>query len=241
VLHSTKGIVLRNVKYGETSLIVTIYTELFGVQSYLVNGVRTERKSASKANVYQPTTLLDLVVYHHPNKNLQRIKEVRIQHYYQQVYHSFIKNTIAIYVAELISKTISEPETNAELFDFFLATFLKIDVEKENTLANLPIEFTLHLASHLGFGIQNKFDDSTSFLDLQNGLFCNSSDLKSLYFIEKEMAQTISQISHNEKVSHLLNQQKRTELLGYALQYLKLHIPHLGELRSVHVLHQIMN
>ena len=41
MVHKTKGIVLRTVKYGETSVIVTILTELFGLQSYLVNGVRT--------------------------------------------------------------------------------------------------------------------------------------------------------------------------------------------------------
>jgi DNA repair protein RecO (recombination protein O) len=41
MLHKTKGLVLRAVKYGETSLVVTMFTELFGVQSYMVNGVRT--------------------------------------------------------------------------------------------------------------------------------------------------------------------------------------------------------
>ena len=46
-LHKTKGIVLRSVKYGETSIIVTIFTELFGVQSYLVNGIRTSSKKAA--------------------------------------------------------------------------------------------------------------------------------------------------------------------------------------------------
>lgn len=30
-LHKTKGIVLGTVKYGETSIIVTIFTELFGL------------------------------------------------------------------------------------------------------------------------------------------------------------------------------------------------------------------
>ena len=44
MVHKTKGIILRSVKYGETSLIVTAFTELFGLQSYLVNGVRTVSK-----------------------------------------------------------------------------------------------------------------------------------------------------------------------------------------------------
>jgi len=77
-LHKTKGIVFRTVKYGETSIVVTIFTELFGVQSYLVNGVRTSsRKGSGKANLFQPAAILDLVVYHNELKQLNRIKEFR--------------------------------------------------------------------------------------------------------------------------------------------------------------------
>ena len=52
--HKTKGIVLRTVKYGETSLVVTMFTELFGVQTYMVNNVRTSKQASSKANHFQP-------------------------------------------------------------------------------------------------------------------------------------------------------------------------------------------
>ena len=77
-LHKTKGIVLRVVKYGETSLVVTIFTELFGVQSYIVSGVRTStKKGTGKANLFQPTAILDLVVYHNELKHLNRIKEFK--------------------------------------------------------------------------------------------------------------------------------------------------------------------
>ncbi len=75
-LHKTKGIVLKTVKYGETSLIATLYTELFGIQSYLVNGVRSSsRKGPGKANLFQPAAILDLLVYHNDLRNLQRIRE----------------------------------------------------------------------------------------------------------------------------------------------------------------------
>ena len=73
--HKTKGIVLRTIKYGETSVVVTIFTELFGVQTYMVNGVRTTKKSSAKANHFQPGAILDLVVYHNDLHSMQRIKE----------------------------------------------------------------------------------------------------------------------------------------------------------------------
>ena len=75
--HKTKGIVLRSVKYGETSVVVTIYTELFGIQSYMVKGVRKSSKTSSgKAIYFQPSAILDMVVYHNPLKNLNFIKEL---------------------------------------------------------------------------------------------------------------------------------------------------------------------
>src|SRR6187431_1942886 len=75
--HKTKGIVLRTVRYGETSLVVTIFTELFGVQTYMVNGVRTSKKSSAKANHFQPGAILFMLVYHNDQKQMQRIKEFK--------------------------------------------------------------------------------------------------------------------------------------------------------------------
>ena len=87
MIHKTKGIVLRAVKYGETSLVLTLFTELFGLQSYIVNGVRTiSKKGSSKSVFFQPSAILDLVVYHNEYKNLQRIKEYKWAHLYQHVF-----------------------------------------------------------------------------------------------------------------------------------------------------------
>src|ERR1044071_7664870 len=96
-LHKTKGIVLRSVKYGESSLIITIFTELFGVQSYLVNGVRASTKKGSgKANLFQPAAILDLIVYHNELRNLQRIREFKWDHLYQHIFSDIRKNAVAV-------------------------------------------------------------------------------------------------------------------------------------------------
>src|SRR5580658_7230159 len=126
-LHKTKGIVLRIVKYGETSLVVTIYTELFGVQSYLVNGVRTSsRKGPGKANLFQPAAILDLVVYHNELKNLQRIREFKWDVLYQQIFFSVLKNSVALFMVELLQKCLREPEPNPGLFYFIEDAFLHL-------------------------------------------------------------------------------------------------------------------
>lgn len=237
MLHSTKAIVLRTVKYGETSLVVTLYTELFGVQAYLVNGVRTEKKSSNKANVYQAATLLDVIVYHHPGKNLQRIKEVRISTFYQSIHRQVIKNSIAIYIVELMSKTITEPESNPELFHFFEQALLTIDTSHESEIADYPLKFTLDLASHLGFAIQPQSNDSQCIFDLVQGRFESDLSQTSLTVLSKEKSLILGHFIHHGKASH---QHDRQLLLECLLLYLRHHIPHMGELKSPAVLHAVL-
>src|SRR6266487_5776466 len=114
-LHKTKGLVLRTVKYGETSLIVTIFTELFGIQSYLVNGVRASTKKGSgKANLFQPAAILDLIVYHNDLKNLQRVKDLKWANLFQHIFYAVRKNAVAVFMVELLTKCLKQPEANPD-------------------------------------------------------------------------------------------------------------------------------
>jgi hypothetical protein len=117
-LNKTKGIVLRTVKYGETSLIVLILTEKFGIQSYLVNGVRiSTKKGSGKATLFQPSAILDLVVYHSELKQLQRLKEFKWNYLYQNIFSDIKKNAVALFMIELLTRCLKQPEANEELFD----------------------------------------------------------------------------------------------------------------------------
>lgn len=241
MLHATKGIVLRTVKYGETSIIVTMYTEIFGLQSYLINGVRTEKKASTKANLYQPTTLLDLIVYHHPHKNLQRIKEAKL--FYNRNFQGseVIKYSIAIYMVELIQKAITESESNSELYHFFEEHFLQVLQEKEQNLSNYPIVFTLHFAEQLGFGVHNNYSELRPCFNLQNGNFVQENEMLSSQILDKENSFLISEILQQKQQIASLSGLKRLEILNICIQYLKHHIPHLGELKSVQVLHELLS
>src|SRR4051794_1582389 len=120
MIHKTKGIVLRTVKYGETSLVVTMFTETLGLQSYMVNGVRTALKKggSAKAGLFQPAAILDLVAYHNEFKNLQRLKEFRWAFLYRNILSDVWKNAVALFMIELLGKCLKQPEANADLFYF---------------------------------------------------------------------------------------------------------------------------
>ena len=118
MIHKTKGIVIRTIKYGETSIVATIFTELFGMQTYLINGVRKQQKKNGMGIMLQPSAILDLEVYHNDMKNMQRIKECSWAAVYQNLLSDVVKNSIVTYMLELLLKSIKQPESNADLFSF---------------------------------------------------------------------------------------------------------------------------
>jgi DNA repair protein RecO (recombination protein O) len=94
MLVSTEGIVLHFIKYGESSVIVTIYTRDFGRQSYLVNAARS-KKSQNKVSLLQSLFLVDMVAYQKQSRELHRIKELRSHQVYQNIPFEITKSSLS--------------------------------------------------------------------------------------------------------------------------------------------------
>lgn len=244
-LFHTKGLVLRSVKYGETSLIVTIYTELFGLQSYLIQGIRiTSKKGASPANHFQPAALLELVVYHNEMKHLQRIREFKWASVYQDLYFNVLKNSVALFMTELLQKTLRQPEANPDLFHFLEDAFTHLDRASEKVAANFPLFFLTHLSFFSGLRITDDFSAERPYLDLQEGTFV-ADPPHHPYAIGSPGSQLISQLLKTMQPHELeelrLNQELRRSLLKALLSFYTLHIPEFGNLKTVEVLQEIWN
>jgi DNA repair protein RecO (recombination protein O) len=241
--HKTKGIVLRTVKYGETSLVVTIFTEMFGVQTYMVNGVRTAKVKSAKASYFQPSAVLDLVVYHSDAKPMQRIKEFSWSFLYQNVLTDVIKNSVVAYMMELLHKCLKQPEANAELFYFCQDALLQLDQSSNKITANFPLFFALHLPYFLGFRMTDNYDAENIFLDLQEGVFINHQPVHP-HFITADAAQTTSQLLKVMQLYELeefgLNQQMRRQLLQHYHDYFALHITGFGQIKTLAVLQEVL-
>lgn len=243
MIHHTKGIVLRQVKYGDTSLVVTVYTEGFGVQSYMVQGVRSDKKGAHKANLYHPATVLDMVVDHHPQKNLQRIKECKIHYWYESTYKNMIKSSLSMYCVELFSKVITEPEGNTELFQFLENVLIRIDQADLPRITNIHLLFTLELITHLGFGIQESYSEETPVLDLMNGQYTSIDAMKGLSYADGPIARMISDLNQSdlETLHEIpLNHHQRNDILLVLIRYLQMHIPSMSAIKCVAVLQEIL-
>ena len=243
----TKGLVLRSIHFGETSLVVTIFTEIFGIQTYMQNGVRTSKKKSIHAAMFQPGALLDMEVYHNEQKAIQRIKDCSWAFLYQHLFSDVIKNCIALYMVELLHKTLKQPEHNPGLFYFCEDALQQLDKAAPEVAANFPLYFTIHLPHLLGL----KLSDNERFLaagtdiylDMMEGNFTRLQPAHN-YYLQTDDALITTQLlrtMHPSELSYLkLNRQKRKLLLLRLQEFYVLHIQDFGTLKTLKVLYELM-
>ena len=242
MIHATKGIVLRTIKYGETSVIASIFTELFGIQSYIVNSVRTQSKT-SKAHFFQPSSILEMQVYHNELKNLQRIKDLRWSYLHKNILSNVTKNSVALYMVELLHKSLKQPEANADLFHFCEDAFIHLDIAENEVTANFPIYFAIQLAHFFGLKIQDNYSAERNHFNIGEGNFTNNS-LTNDNFLETDISYYFSQLLKVLQPAELkeikLNKSIRTTILSALENYYIFHISEFSSLKTLPVLHELL-
>jgi len=244
ITHKTKGIVLRTVKYGETSVICSVFTELFGLQSYIVNGVRTGKKSGNRAVMYQPGALLELVAYHQEQKQLQRIKEAQWSYLYRNIYQDVPKHAVTTYLIELLSKLIRQPDPDEALFAFAEDCLLNLDSASPQVTANFPLFAALQLPYFFGFRISNaEAARQAIYLDLQEGMFVAEMPTHP-HFLHPDLADVVRRLLMVMQPSELnevpLNRDIRRQLLIAFESYYALHLPDFSGMRTLPILRSVL-
>lgn len=228
MIKKTCGIVLSSLKYKETSIIVKIFTRELGLKSYLVNGVRSQGKG-SKMALYQPLTLVDLVVYDKENSGLQRISESKIKLPFQRIPFDFQRTAIALFMTEVIGRSLYENYQNEFLFDFLEESVAVLD-QKEVQLSLFPIVFLLEKAKFLGFGPE---EASLFLTESKNQPFSNPE--------YKELEGYLTQLLEEGYFSQAkINGSLRRKLLDFLLDFFSEHLDNSSPLKSLNVLRQLI-
>ncbi|MFS8082397.1 MAG: DNA repair protein RecO [Ginsengibacter sp.] len=240
MVYNTQGIVLRTVKYGETSVVVSIFTEMFGIQSYMVNGVRTTGKN-TKAQYFQPSALLDLQVYHNELKSLQRIKDVKWSLLFTNIFSDIFKNAVAIFAVELLTKSLRQPEVNDDLFHFCVDFLQELDKSNQAITANLSLYFAIHLTSFLGLKIEDNYAGANSNFDYKEGKFTsqNNNEVIADEITNFQFAELLKTLQPGDLNQVKLNRQRRVVLLNTLEKYYAWHMNDFGKMKSLTILQQL--
>jgi len=236
---SSKAIVLKHYKFSDNSIICKIYTEELGIKSYLINNLRS-KKAQNKIALYQPLTLLDLIIYNNEKKQLQHIKEASCSEPLMTVHHQVYKSSIALFIAEVLLKTIKEEEANAAQFAF-VKHFIKILDNEQKDYADFHLIFMLHFTQYLGFYPKVESYKPDSYFDMIEGKFLINRPLHAT-FIDTNLAlyfYSLLNADYANSNTLKLNGKLRQLLLEKIIMFYKTHLEGIGNIHSTEVLKMV--
>ena len=229
MLQKTRGIALSYIRYRETSIIARIYTEEFGLQSYIVNSVRTARSKNNRIALFQPLTLLDMVVYYKNDRDLHRISEVKTSYPFQSLPFEMAKSTIAMFVTEMLNKVLKEEAGSPVLFRFLIDSVLFLEEARQN-YENFHLAFLLKLSFFLGFGPENAREFESQLRE------------NSYPFLPDDEMETALNIMLRQPLGSpiKLARTSRNDLLDALVVYYQIHLDSIGEVKSLPVLREVL-
>ena len=175
-----QGFVLQSIRYGDSSLIVKIYTLNTGLQTYMVRGVNG-KASRNRAAFFQPMTFLRFLQGGKPRQGgMAYLKEPETAYTFQTIPSVMNKSAILMYLSELLSHTLTQQERNDDLYRFVYQSVVWLDLV-ETGYANFPLFFTLELSRFLGFYPHHNYRPE-SYFDMMEGQFVDGLPVHPYYF-----------------------------------------------------------
>ncbi|GAA4925102.1 DNA repair protein RecO [Mucilaginibacter defluvii] len=241
MLHKTRGIIFRTTDYSESSVIVQIFTEKFGLQSYIINGVK-KPKAKIPRNMLQPLHLVDMVVYHKNNGSVQRISELKATPVLQTIPYDVIKSCIAIFLNEVLYKAVRQQSPDEQLFGFIFNAIEWLD-HQTSGLANFHLLFLVQLTRYLGFYPDRANADSSAYFDMKNGVFTNWKPESTLYLSAPHTQNFAILLKINiAKPEQLkIDNSERRYLIDKILEYYALHVEGFGNIKSNEILEEVLS
>ncbi len=229
----SRSIVLHHVKYGDSGMLLYCYTEQYGRMSFIANSVRT-KNSKFPIHHFQPLTILDMLFYYKSKHNLHRLKELSSSMPYATIPYQTDKSCIAMFVAEILYRTLHEEESNPGLFNFLINMFQLLDLNNKG-IANFHLLFLLHYSKFLGIFPSGllKEDSFRGKEEADIKIFCN---------LPADAQLSLKQLIHwpdvrLEKIT--INNKTRILILDRLIQYYNMHMDNILKLKSLSVLREV--
>lgn len=239
MLIKTRAIVLRTLKYGESRLIVDLFTQAMGCVSF-IHSIHKSKKSRVGKQYFQPLTILEVEYDSRQNIQLQRIKEVRIAYPFCTIPFDAYKLSISLFTAEFLYHCVHGEQEVGTLYQYVEASICWLDAA-DGAFANFHLVFTMHLSRFIGFYPNLEDYVQGDFFDLRNGVFCSFPPSHSDYIVPVEASKIHLLMRMNYESMRLFrfSRQERNRCVDLILRYYRLHIPAFPELKSWAVLQEL--
>ena len=237
MLISTPAIVLNTIPYGDTSVIAHLFSLQRGLLGVIIKGARGNKKSRKQA-ILQVLTIVEIHINLRENKDLHFLKEIRLLHPYTGIPFSTPKTAQALFIAELLRKSIKEEEKNVDLYEFITNSLMFLD-ESTRELPAFHLKFMLDLSKHLGFYPENNFDEKHPYFQFTDGVFHHSFGDTCLVAEASHDIHRLMNCSFSDLENFSLRREQRKVLLRNLMLFYLWHMPSFKELQTPDVLEDV--
>lgn len=241
MIEKTRAIILHQIKYTDSGIVAQLYTRKFGRQSLLIKGMRN-RKSGKHNVLFQPMSVLDLVIYYKESREMQSIKEFTVGYSPADIYLNVKKSSVAIFMGEVLISVLREESPNESLFDYIEKSIVYFD-QCKGGFANFHIAFLAGLSSYLGFEPGTKAKSDDKYFDMLNGIFVPIIPLHGNYATAEisEILAAFFSSSYEKINSIMLTGSMRNEVLEVLIKFYSIHLPGLRKIKSLEVLKEVFS
>ena len=234
-----KGVVLNTIRYSDKHNIVHIYTDGRGLMSFAVPLGRTQSARMRNA-LLMPLSLVDLEAGIRSGRELSLLREIRRNYPLATIYSDPVKNAISLFISELLTHVIQEPEGNEYLFRYIEQSVQLLE-HLPGSVANFHICFLFHLGAHLGIQPNLESYRKGYWFDMTDGVFVPSA-VRGHALLQPQEAQVIhllSRMTFSNMGVFRFNREERNRMLDVIIGYYRLHNAAIGTLRSPDILKQL--
>lgn len=238
--YCTKAIVLSAIPYSESSLICKLYTEEFGLKSYIIRSAK-KKNSPTPTSHFQPLNIIEFEAYNSPKSKLETIKNSSLILENQSLNFSIIKNALTFFVAEVVHLSLKEANPNKELFDYlFNKTFL-LKNSQESDLAEFHLYFMIEFAEILGSAPMNNYSENSTLFNPVLGLFSSNAEAENFNTdLSLRLHYLLSNCKEKNYQKTCKNKAERNILLDALIIFYSIHITNNQPIKSHKILSTIL-
>lgn len=237
--YKARGVVLGTIKYGDTSLVAHILTDVAGRRSYMVQGLGSKNGKSSRGALFQPMFLVEFVGLESSRTQMDRMKDVALSTPLHSIPFDVCKSTVAMFMAEVLYRLIKEVEENSPLFEFVWQSVVELDMMKGGE-HNFHLWFLVGLSRYLGFFPAGEWSEGAVF-DIESGQFVGTPPRGGLFFNADNslLLWQLMQIEPNELGSLKMSRRQRADFIESLMAYFGYHLDTFSTIKSLRILSEV--
>ncbi|MBU0561183.1 MAG: DNA repair protein RecO [Bacteroidetes bacterium] len=146
----TEALVLRKINYGDTSKIVTLFTENHGKVSAIIKGGRSNKSKIG--SMMDVCNHVQVIYYLKESRDIQLVTQADLISYYPQIKGNLESLKYAMAAAELLSALTYENEPHKKMFKG-VVRILNLIEKKTTDSQFLFVKFFIFFLEEIGYGI----------------------------------------------------------------------------------------